>query len=81
MRLGKFPEAEPLAAQYEQLVERLGATHLPISPVHALRSGGLNWEHRDPFDRMLAAQAMLEHQRLVTRDQAFADLVGLDTAW
>lgn len=81
VRLGKFVEAEPLVAQYDELVDRLGAAHLPISHRHSLRSGGLNWNHRDPFDRMLAAQAMLEHLRLVSRDRAFTELAGLDATW
>ncbi len=81
VRVGKFPEAEPLVAQYDRLVQRLGASHLAISHAHSLRSGGLSWPHRDPFDRMLAAQAMLENYQLVTRDQAFSDLGGLVTVW
>jgi len=39
------------------------------------------WEHRDPFDRMLAAQAMLSDVTLLTRDQALRDLAGLSTVW
>ncbi len=81
VRLGKFEEAEPLVAQYDHLVERLGASHLPISHVHSLRSGGLVWAHRDPFDRMLAAQAMLEHHCLVTRDKEFTALGGIEIVW
>lgn len=81
VRLGEFPEAESLVAQYDQLVMRLAASHLAISHIHSLRAGGLGWQHRDPFDRMLAAQAMLENCRLITRDQVFSDLGGLVTAW
>lgn len=81
VRLGPFPTAEPLVVQYQQLVEDIGAVHLPIEPSHALRAGGLTWDHRDPFDRMLAAQALIEHTVLVTRDSAFRDLGGLETLW
>lgn len=81
VRLGKFPEAEPLVAQYDQIAQRLGASHLPISHEHSLRSGGLSWPHRDPFDRMLAAQALLGNHQLITRDQAFSDLGALLTVW
>ncbi len=81
VRLGKFPEAEPLVAQYDRLVQRLGATHLPIGNDHALRAGGLAWSHRDPFDRVLAAQAMLEQYCLITRDREFASLGGLEIVW
>ena len=81
VRLGKFPAAEPLVAQYGRIVEQLGAIHLPISHAHSLRSGSLTWGHRDPFDRMLAAQAMLEHHCLITKDREFSALAGLETVW
>ena len=41
----------------------------------------MDWGHRDPFDRMIAAQAMLESLTLVTADTAFATLPGLTTLW
>jgi PIN domain nuclease of toxin-antitoxin system len=81
VRLGKFPEAEPLIAQYATVVTGLGAEELPVRAIHALRAGALPWAHRDPFDRMLAAQAMLEGVVLVTRDRAFSGLVGLAVIW
>lgn len=80
-RLGRFPEAEPIVAQYFSVAEALGAAHLPVDAAHALRAGGLRWDHRDPFDRMLAAQATIEHAILVTRDAAFAAIAGLDLVW
>lgn len=81
VRLGRFPEAEPLVSQYVEIVEALGATHLPVRAEHALRAGGLTWTHRDPFDRILAAQGLLEHATLVTRDTAFGKLGGLTVVW
>ncbi len=80
-RLGRFPDAEPIVAQYRELMADLGAHELAVTSLHALRAGGLRWEHRDPFDRMLAAQALLEHAALVSRDGAFADLAGIDVVW
>ena len=47
---------------------------------HALSAGSLNHAHRDPFDRMLAAQAMAEHMTLVTSDSACKTL-GAETIW
>ena len=41
---------------------------------HALEAGALVGTHRDPFDRMLAAQAMIENLELITRDPAIASL-------
>jgi PIN domain nuclease of toxin-antitoxin system len=80
-RLDRFPEAEPIVAQYRELVEALGAQELAVTSAHALRAGGLRWDHRDPFDRMLAAQALLEHATLISRDRAFEELAGLDLVW
>ena len=81
VRLGRFAEAEPLVAQWGSVVAELGAEPLPITAAHALRAGGLTWTQRDPFDRMLAAQALLEHAVLITRDEAFTALGGIDIVW
>jgi PIN domain nuclease of toxin-antitoxin system len=78
---GGFPEAEVLAAQYSAVVETLRADDLVITPTDALRAGSLRWDHRDPFDRMLAAQALLSGVVFVTRDKAFSSLAGLDIVW
>ena len=81
VRLGKFPEAEPIYEQFSDIAARLGAELLSITSAHALRAGGMRWEHRDPFDRILATQAMSSDLTLLTRDQALHDLAGLSTAW
>ena len=52
-------------------VERGGFELLSISAVHAEQAGGLPPHHRDPFDRMLVAQAQMERMTVVTRDPAF----------
>ena len=49
-----------------------GAIILPISPEHTLATENLPWHHRDPFDRMLIAQAQYEGLTLVSRDSLFA---------
>lgn len=80
-RVGKWPEAEVLLDQHDRVVERLGARTQPISAADAIRAGGLSWAHTDPFDRMLAAQALLHSATLVTRDRAFAEVVGIPLLW
>lgn len=80
-RNGKLPAADPLIAAYPRLLDRLGVTRLPITEEHALVAGRLDWEHRDPFDRMLAAQSMLETATLITKDKALRTLPGLSTLW
>jgi PIN domain nuclease of toxin-antitoxin system len=49
-----------------------GVTPLPITQFHAIESATLPPHHRDPFDRMLVAQARLERLRLMTADPALA---------
>ncbi len=52
-------------------VTAAGFSPLAISLDHAERAGRLPAHHRDPFDRMLIAQAQLENLTIVTRDQGF----------
>lgn len=80
-RLGKLPRADALIGGYARHLDRLGAVRLPMTEEHCLLSGGLTWAHRDPFDRMLAAQAMIESLPLLTEDAAFRGLPGLRTIW
>jgi PIN domain nuclease of toxin-antitoxin system len=66
-RLGKLDQDGPL----ETAIDDDGFTPLPISVAHAVVAGGLPPHHRDPFDRMLVAQAQVEDLTLVTRDPRF----------
>jgi PIN domain nuclease of toxin-antitoxin system len=63
-----------------ELVTLDGFSHLPVSYLHALRAGCLLSEHRDPFDRMLAAQSLIENVPLISCDKAFGAL-GTATIW
>lgn len=80
-RIGKLPGAGPWLDALEQHVDRLGAQMLPIGWADARLGGQIEWEHRDPFDRMLAAQAIRGSLVLITADSAFATLPGLKTLW
>lgn len=79
-RLGKLDDLPHVAERYVELIAADGFQHLAVDHRHALRAGGYALEHRDPFDRMLAAQSELERMPLVTRDPAFA-LFGTRTLW
>jgi PIN domain nuclease of toxin-antitoxin system len=68
LALGKLTVPEALG----QAVREEGFEPLPITFEHAERAAGLPPHHRDPFDRMLVAQAQLEDLTVVTRDSAFA---------
>ena len=78
---GKWPEVERLLDDHESLRTRLGADDLAIASAHAHRAGRLRWQHDDPIDRMLAAQAMSIDAILVTRDAAFAEVPGVHVLW
>lgn len=71
-RLGKLSEAPQAAQRFSELVSADGFTGLPIEQRHALHAGGYPQDHRDPFDRMLAAQSEIEGLTLVTCDAALA---------
>ena len=79
-RLGKLGEAGEAVGRFDELVSADGFQHLPVSYYQCLKAGGYAVEHRDPFDRMLAAQTELEGLVLVTRDPALG-LFGVATFW
>jgi PIN domain nuclease of toxin-antitoxin system len=71
VRLGKWPEAAALAESFDEVIASFAYIPLPITLAHAKLAGSLPGEHRDPFDRMLAAQSAVEGLPLVTADPAF----------
>jgi PIN domain nuclease of toxin-antitoxin system len=79
-RLGQLDGVPGATSRYGELVEADGFRHLPVTPLHALRAGSWPVAHRDPFDRMLAAQSVLERVPLVSRDPVFA-LFDVETVW
>lgn len=79
-RIGKLLDARPLIDGFEVLAKVLRTEILPMTHKHSIRAGLLEGSHRDPFDRMLAAQAQLEELTVVTRDPAIADL-GASVLW
>ena len=80
-RVGKWPEVERLIAEYASLLRRSRFHGLAIGMEHAHRAGGLPGPHRDPFDRMLIAQAGLEALPIVTADPVAAERFLQAGAW
>lgn len=70
-RIGKLGLLDAVA-RFGELCSADGFTDLPVSWLHAQRAGGYALDHRDPFDRLLAAQAELDRPTLVTADPALA---------
>lgn len=80
-RLGKLPGVETIIDGYPAHLRMLRARELSISATHALAAGLFTVDHRDPFDRMLAAQAIGEEVALITSDPLMAVFPGLMTRW
>lgn len=80
-RLGKLDGAGAVVDGYQEHLTTLGAQELAISGPHALMAGGMNWAHRDPFDRILVAQSLLESLPVVTGDRVLSDFPGIRTIW
>jgi PIN domain nuclease of toxin-antitoxin system len=69
--IGKLPLPEPLNPYITSRMAQLGARSLEITIPHALQASSLPLHHRDPFDRMLIAQAQGEGMTLVSADSTF----------
>lgn len=81
VRLGTLPGAENLVLDYPQHLESWYATQLPIDSADSLLAGSLAWEHRDPFDLMIVAQAIRRSLPLVSADRVFDGLPGVERIW
>jgi PIN domain nuclease of toxin-antitoxin system len=79
-RLGKLPGAAAIVADLHAAIDDQSFTALPISIRHGQVGGALPGPHRDPFDRMLIAQAMVENLMLVSNEQGF-DAYGVGRLW
>ncbi len=80
VRLGKLPEAARLEANFLEIMQRSGYTLLNISVLDALRGGRLPGTHRDPFDRILAAQALTLDIPILSLDSKL-DAFGIHRIW
>ena len=80
VRLGKLPGAEILEREFLDVVDDAGYTLLPIDAASALRAGRLTSEHRDPFDRILAAQALAQDIPILSTDTKL-DTFGIRRLW
>ena len=79
-RLGKLPEAHLLVENMMEYVASQDFATLSITFAHGQRAGRLPGPHRDPFDRMLIAQAQAENLPVISADVAF-DFYGVERVW
>jgi PIN domain nuclease of toxin-antitoxin system len=79
-KAGKLDAASALVARFQSVIEAENFVELPISVRHALEAGLLKGSHKDPFDRVLIAQARAERVAVVSTDKCFDDY-GVSRLW
>lgn len=79
-RIGRLAGVADLVARWNPHLERFGLTKLGIEHGHAIRAGGYDVDHADPFDRLIAAQSELADLPVVSNDRAF-DLFPVQRIW
>ncbi len=80
VRIGKLPTAAILADDFAGYLNREGFKTLPISADHAIRAGLLPGPHKDPFHRILIAQAQAENIPIISNEILF-DSYGVRRLW
>ncbi|MFP5020039.1 type II toxin-antitoxin system VapC family toxin [Pseudonocardia phyllosphaerae] len=80
-RPGNLGGADAVVHGYADHLALLGAGELPVTSADALTAGSLSWEHRDPFDRMIAAQCIRRSYPLVTADETLTAFPAVTTLW
>jgi len=79
-RIGKLPGAARIIEEWDHRVSLDRFTEVPVTSSHAFRAGTLPGSHRDPFDRMIAAQGIMENAPVLTPDAVFESL-GAQRIW
>ncbi len=69
------------APDVARLMDTAGIAFTTLDVAICIHAGDRVWEHRDPFDRMIASTAELLDLILITKDAAFSTLPGLRTVW
>lgn len=77
---GRLPQAAALVAAFRPTLMRAGFQLIDITLEHALAAATLPRHHRDPWDRMLIAQALAEGMALVSKDKEL-DRYGVRRVW
>lgn len=81
VRLGKWPEMKNRAGDLQSIMQVQNSSEAPLHSEICELGGRIEWPHRDPFDRLIAATALHLGIPLVSKDPAFASLDSLDTIW
>ena len=77
VRLGKWPEMESFSERLPALLQEQGGRSAALTHEICLRAGLMDWPHRDPFDRLIAATAIAERIALISADTIFDSLADV----
>ena len=81
VRIGKWPEMEPFINDLPSLLAEQGGRVAALAPEVCLKGATLAWEHRDPFDRLLAATTLALGIPLISADEVFDTLPDISRLW
>lgn len=79
-RLGKLPDAAPFVDRFAEILAAENFQPLAVTLDHAALAGRMDNPHRDPFDRLLIAQGLLDRLTVVSADRVF-DVFGVARLW
>lgn len=75
VRVGKWPEMEPILHELPAVLGQQGGRNANLMPAICITAGVMSWDHRDPFDRLLAATALYYNLPIVSADPEFDGVV------
>jgi PIN domain nuclease of toxin-antitoxin system len=78
--LGKLPSCAPLVPKFSETLLMAGFRHIELTTRHGIEAGRLPLIHRDPFDRLLTAQAIVENMPILSNDEKLSAL-GAKRVW
>jgi PIN domain nuclease of toxin-antitoxin system len=76
VRLGKWPDMVAVVPNLTTYLQVQGVTVMPLDVGVCAAAGSMNWSHKDPFDRLIAATALRLGCPLVSSDAAFDGVVA-----
>jgi PIN domain nuclease of toxin-antitoxin system len=80
-RLGKLPGLDDFMMNILNVISEFGCRDIPIHKEAALLAARFEWNNRDPFDRIIAAQAKIQDLLLITNDRKLQELPLIETIW
>ena len=81
VRTGRWPEMQGRVKELPAMLKEQGGSIATLTPEICLNASTMNWEHRDPFDRLIVSTALALDVALVSKDSAFEDRDDLTLVW